>query len=124
MTSLKSSHLSVKNDQSIDKKLCVGLVKHAVLSGAFLNDVHFYDRKARCRCQTRQPQRIHVWPSVVMSWCEANEWQQLFPESSPKARYQHTAVWSVATDGMYIYGGWGESSLAAKFTAGHFLSLF
>lgn len=47
----------------------------------FLNDIHFYDRKA-------------------------NQWHQLFADGVvPSPRYPHSAAWD--SDGMYIFGGWG-----------------
>lgn len=47
----------------------------------FLNDLHFYDRKA-------------------------NQWHQLFAAGvAPSPRYQHSAAWE--SDGMYVFGGWG-----------------
>ena len=36
---------------------------------------------------------------------QADEWQQLSPSGSAAARDSHSAVWSPAADGMYIFGG-------------------
>ena len=51
------------------------------------------------------------WKRPKTPTLQANRWQQLSPGgTAPTARSSHTAAWSPAADGMYVFGGFEGSS--------------
>ena len=61
------------------------------------------------RCSAKKGQRAILHVSID-SVAQGNAWQQITPSGSPPAgRSRHTATWSTAADGLYIFGGLGSS---------------
>ena len=74
------------------------------------------------------PKHLQTMESDIVNYHElpalqANRWQQLSPGgTAPTARNQHTAVWSPAADGMYVFGGHGGSRVLSAVVALHGLT--
>ncbi|CAE7483794.1 rngB, partial [Symbiodinium necroappetens] len=59
----------------------------------------------------------HVLGDLLFYGREANSWELPSPSgTAPPARYGHTAVWSAAANGFYVFGGNGDGGLGPEST--------